>query len=101
MSGVFYTARDNTYALTLTEAGATYPLVAVTKLAIKHDGIVYDTIANPPVLSFSTVTNIVTLNLGKTALPQGIYQMALILFDALRPGGVVWDSTLQFRIENI
>jgi hypothetical protein len=60
------------------------------------DAVVYDSITNPTYFDTSKrkmvlgkVVNLATLNLGGAGLAEGLYDVALTIYDASYPSGVV------------
>lgn len=99
MTTTFYSSRDNTYSLSLTNNGSPYSLSTTTLVTLKWYSGAIDSLNNPDAISFDDSE--ISLNLGMADLDPGIYQMALILFDPLHPDGIVWDDHLSFKIVSV
>jgi hypothetical protein len=98
MNAQFYKGRDNSVTLTLTNNGVPVAPASITKLEFKFDGGAIDSVADPAVFAFGPTS--IRLNFGDSDLPEGTYQMMMIVYSADYPDGVVWAEQLWFLIKH-
>jgi hypothetical protein len=95
----FFSDRDNKFTLSLTNDGAPYDLSLTTKVEFIGDGVAFNSVDNPTIVSYDSEE--ITLALGQSALAAGVYSLNLVLYDAVNVNGIVWSTDLLFKIRDI
>jgi hypothetical protein len=85
---------DNTIELLLKQGGEVADLSGVTRMILRDVDGDWEVDENDSASAFdrsATVTGKVTLTLGGEDIPEGRYNVLLIVYDATYTNGIVWD----------
>ncbi len=99
MDAQFYKGRGNDVLMTLSNNGVPVLPASITKVEFKYAGGAVNSVDNPELFAIETTG--VRLKFGGITVPTGLYEMALIVYSADHPEGIVWDASIFIKVDEL